>query len=56
MDEQQLTLDEELYYANHALIETCDCCGEYCAVFNYHDGYDYIVYNGIQFLCPTCRD
>ena len=46
---KELTIEEEIYYANYAEIEICDCCGDYYGIF-------IIEYNGIQFLCSKCRN
>jgi hypothetical protein len=45
---QFMTEQEEIYYADYALIEICDCCGDY---FSLSD----IKFNGKQFLCNVCR-
>ena len=51
---KELTEEEQVYYAEYALIELCDCCGKYRPVRNHNDGADYITFTGRQFLCQTC--
>ena len=50
-----LTDAEFIFYANHALIEECDCCHDYKQIMNEHDGKNFIKFNGVQFLCKKCR-
>lgn len=52
----ELTEQEMIYYANYALIELCDVCGDYFSIRNYHDDENYIEYNGQQFLCNVCKN
>jgi hypothetical protein len=56
VDELELTFDEMVYYSNYAGIDTCDLCGEYFGIINYHDSGDFVVFNGKQFLCKKCRE
>ena len=55
-ENHQLTVDEEVYYANYGNIEYCDLCGNDGGIINRHDGKKYIEYNGVQFLCEKCRE
>jgi hypothetical protein len=49
--------DKEItYYGNFGYIEECDLCHEYKPIANEHDGKDFIVYDGKQFLCKKCRE
>jgi len=54
VDEHGLTLEEELYYANHALIDICDCCGNYFSIQNHHDGSNYLTWHGSKLYCQKC--
>lgn len=54
VDEHGLTFDEEIYYANHALIDICNGCGNYFPIQNHHDGSNYLTWNGSQLLCCKC--
>ena len=56
MNEQGLTLEEEVWYANHAFDEVCDLCGEHGIIPNFEDQpEDFIMLTGKQFLCYNCR-
>jgi hypothetical protein len=52
---KELTEEEAIYYADYALIDTCDCCGDWFPIHNGHDGEDFLEYDGFQFLCRKCR-
>ena len=54
MDEAGLTFEEEVYYANHALIDICDDCGDWTPITNYHDGDNFLIFDG-WFICYKCR-
>jgi hypothetical protein len=55
MEHQDLTPEEEVYYANHALIDVCDgTCGDYVAITNYHDGDDFLTWFNGKLYCKTC--
>lgn len=51
---KELTFEEQVYYANNALIDVCDCCGEYFPITNRNDGNDYLTLIGNQLLCQGC--
>ena len=51
---KELTEEEQVYYANNALIDICDCCGEYFPITNHNDGDDYLTFIGNQLLCQGC--
>jgi hypothetical protein len=55
MDRLGLTLDEELFYANQAEIDVCDCCGNWTPITNWHDGSNYLQWTLVgQLLCRKC--
>lgn len=56
MEHQELTQEEEVYYANYALIDVCDGlgCGDYVAITNYHDGDRFLTWKDGKLYCPKC--
>ena len=54
MNEEPLTVDEEVHYANYGLVEICDVCGNYFSIRDYRDQTNFIEFNGKQFLCQKC--
>lgn len=57
MEHQELTQEEEVYYANHAWIDVCDDCGNWTAIHNNRDGSNFLTWtmNG-QLLCQKCSE
>ena len=51
----ELTEEEMVYYGNYSLIDLCDCCSQYFPITNYHNGDEFLMFNG-QFLCKKCRE
>lgn len=54
LDDNGLTLEEEIYYANYGENSMCDLCGNYVGMINWNDGDNYLEYTGTQFLCLKC--
>ena len=50
--DKELTIEEPVF----DLIDYCDLCGKPSPITNNNDGSDYLEYNGIQLLCPKCRN
>jgi hypothetical protein len=55
LDDHELTLEEEIYYANYASIDTCDLCNNYFPIINWNDGEKFLTFSGNQLLCPSCK-
>jgi len=51
---KELTIEEQVYYGNNALIDVCDLCGKYFPITNGNDGNDYLTLIGNQLLCQKC--
>lgn len=49
-----LTPEEELHYANHALIDICDGCGDFIGIHNHHDGSNYLTWANGKLYCYDC--
>ena len=54
--DKELTIEEQVYYGNNALIECCDLCGKPFPITNRNDGEDFVEYSGVQLLCKKCRN
>jgi hypothetical protein len=54
MENVGLTQEEELYYANHALIDLCDCCGDFVAIHNDCGGSNYLTWVDGKLYCQKC--
>ena len=53
--ENELTIEEEVYYVNYALIDICDLCGNYTPILNYNDGKNYLTLTGTHLYCQKCK-
>lgn len=49
-----LTPEEQLHYANHALVDHCDGCGDYTPIHNHHDGSNYLTWSNGKLYCYDC--
>ena len=55
VDSLELTLEEQVYYANYAEVDVCDCCGNYTAIKNWHDGDNYLTWVAGKLYCQKCK-
>jgi hypothetical protein len=53
---KELTMEEMVFYADHALIDICDLCGNYFPITNDHDGKNYLTLTDNGLLCLKCRE
>ena len=54
--DKELTIEEQIYYANYNLLDECDNCHDNAVpIFNDNDGRPYLEFIGYQLLCPKCR-
>jgi len=53
-EHKELTPEEEIHYANYALIDVCDGCGNYFPITNHHDGNNYLTFVGSKLYCQKC--
>ena len=54
--DKELTIEEQIYYGNNALIDICDICHDNAVpILNDNDGRPYLEFVGTQLLCPKCR-
>jgi hypothetical protein len=54
--DKELTIDEQVYYANYSLQDECDNCHDNAVpILNDNDGRPYLEIVGTQLLCPKCR-
>jgi hypothetical protein len=53
-DSLGLTLEEEVYYANYAEIDVCECCGNYVGIKNWHDDTNFLTWMAGKLYCQKC--
>ncbi len=52
--EIELTEEQQIFYGNYGLIDVCDCCGNYVAITNKHDGDNYLTFVDSKLYCQKC--
>jgi len=52
--ENELTIEEQVKYANCGLLGKCDGCGDDTPIHNHQDGQNYLTLTGKHFYCKNC--
>ena len=53
---KELTEEEMVFYSNYALIDMCDCCGNYFPITNRHNGEKFLTIKDNGIYCQKCSE